>query len=269
VVDDNVRRPAPALLWYPPNQWVAGETVVVETPAWYQPAQFAPLVSVYVGKQPLQVSLTPGAANPAGAGAASTVVVLPDNRLRLPARQRNTGGLEQLPYDWQPVGRAAQAVFGGGSFGASLLEYSMPARVAPGGVVPLFLRWEAAQVAAPPHDYTVFMHLLDEQGATVANADAIPSWFGPWPTSRWWGNGERPFGMWDAHALKVPGELAAGRYRVVTGFYRVDNGERLIVKGSAGPADEFELGSILVEPGSEPPADLCCLVAPDCCLRSR
>jgi hypothetical protein len=97
---------------------------------------------------------------------------------------------------------------------------------------PLTLYWRAeAPLAA---DYTVFVHLLDAAGNVVAQGDAPPR-AGRYPT-RWWEPGEI---IADQHAIPLPVNLPAGEYRVRTGMYRPDTGERLPLAGAAGDAVEF------------------------------
>ena len=120
---------------------------------------------------------------------------------------------------------------------ASLLAYaanSMPL----GDELPLTLYWRAeAPLAA---DYVVFMHLLDAAGNIVAQGDAPPR-AGRYPT-HWWEPGEV---IADQHVIPLPADLPPGDYRVRTGLYRPDTGERLPLAGAAGDAVElgpFHLG---------------------------
>jgi hypothetical protein len=127
-----------------------------------------------------------------------------------------------------PSARPVDANFAGK---ATLLGYELN-RASSSGVWPLTLYWRAeAPLAA---DHTVFVHLLDAAGNVVAQADAPPQ-AGRYPT-RWWEPGEPTA---DPHAIALPAHLPPGEYRVRTGMYRPDTGERLPLAGSAGDAVEF------------------------------
>ena len=88
------------------------------------------------------------------------------------------------------------------------------------------LYWQAE--AATATDYQVFNHLRDAEGNLVAQVDGPPL---PDPLLR------RGTKDWDdpeeiiysrEYALALPEELAPGEYSLVTGFYRRDNGQRLL-----------------------------------------
>ncbi len=83
----------------------------------------------------------------------------------------------------------------------------------------LTLVWQAQ--TAPHGNYKAFVHLLDAEGAIVAQSDATP---GPdYPTNRWLA-GEV---VLDSHLLELPASLAPGNYTVVTGLYDPISAERL------------------------------------------
>jgi hypothetical protein len=70
------------------------------------------------------------------------------------------------------------------------------------------------------------VHLIDERGRVVAQADSIPA-DGLAPTTSWL-PGEI---VADGHVLVAPGP---GRYRLLVGLYDPDSGERLPVLDEAG-----------------------------------
>jgi hypothetical protein len=73
----------------------------------------------------------------------------------------------------------------------------------------LILFWQA--LAEVKRDYTIFTHLLDANGETLANADHRP----PRPTHEW-----RPGQMIpDRVKLALPPGFTAGDYRVAVGLY--------------------------------------------------
>jgi hypothetical protein len=93
-------------------------------------------------------------------------------------------------------------------------------RVIAGEPVSFSLLWEA--ISTPPLDYTVFVHLLDENDNIVAGHDSQPL-AGHYPTSIWT-PGER---ILDPHILPTPDSLPPGQYRLAIGLYDQPTGERL------------------------------------------
>lgn len=111
--------------------------------------------------------------------------------------------------------------------GFALLGYDVPTQGAPGGELPVVLYWEVAP--APAADFTVFLHLQDAGGNTVAQADGPPVG-GDWPTSVWRLDGP----VVDRHVLAIPGDLPDGEYRLSIGLYDPDSGARLPAFSAAG-----------------------------------
>lgn len=99
------------------------------------------------------------------------------------------------------------------------------------------LWWQA--LSSVDEDYAVFVHLLDEAGTIVAQADGIPV-EGRYPTSAW-GVGEE---IVDSHLMTLSSDLPGGRYRLVAGLYHPDDGSRLPL--AAGQGDSVVLGEITV-----------------------
>lgn len=97
------------------------------------------------------------------------------------------------------------------------------------------LFWQAATPLTA--DYTTFMHLLDEQGQVIAQADGQPQQ-GWYPTSVW-DVGEV---VADDKVLTRP--LAPGPYRAVVGVYLLATGERLRLNNGD---DVVELFTFTVE----------------------
>jgi hypothetical protein len=108
-----------------------------------------------------------------------------------------------------------------------------PATWRPGMDHMVTLDWYAGDTV--PVDYTVFLHLRDESGNLVAQADGPPldGWY---PTS-WWTAGE-----WisDTHTFALPVETPPGVYRLVAGLYDPATGARL--------GGEIDLGQVEVRP---------------------
>jgi hypothetical protein len=95
----------------------------------------------------------------------------------------------------------------------------------PGVSCALALVWRAE--TETPMGYHVFVHLVDETGAILAQSDGIP---GNWtrPTTGWL-RGEYVI---DSHALNVPSPLPPGPLSVRVGLYNPDDGVRLTTDGA-------------------------------------
>ena len=97
-----------------------------------------------------------------------------------------------------------------------LSGYTLSASVE--GVVQIELFWRAKET--PGADYTVFVHVVDENGNIVAQSDSAPL-NGQYPTSIW-SPGES---IVEERTIAAP----AGEYRVFVGLYRLDTLERVRV----------------------------------------
>jgi hypothetical protein len=258
VVDDGDVRPMPALLWHPPSSWQPGETIVTETVPWYLPRAWAPIVSVTAGGQTLWPTVEPVD------GVTDDVEVSPTGAARLSAWIRQNGALAPMTG---PAGRLEEAAarFGDDDWIVRLVDWSAPLAARPGDELPVALRWASSGPA--PRDYSVFLHLRDATGKTVAMGDAGPGWFTPRPPTRWPAPEPDAPGLWDAHALKLPADLPEGQYELVTGWYDWETGERLPVTGAAGnrAGDEYVLGPVTVDDRAGPRHDAACLTAPESC----
>ncbi len=111
--------------------------------------------------------------------------------------------------------------------GFKLQGFDLPVEVQAGEEVQLVLYWEATQ--RPTANYTVFLHLEDDFGETVAQADSPPL-AGDWPTAAW----EAGMTIVDAHILRIPAELSPGEYRLAIGLYDPESGARLPAFSSDG-----------------------------------
>jgi hypothetical protein len=128
------------------------------------------------------------------------------------------GRVKIVPSTWpvyQPA--VATAVDFGGII--ELTGYDFDAQSAE-----LTLYWHA--LAPPGRDYTLFIHLLDESGAVVAQADAPPA-HNAYPTG-WWAAGETIAGT---HRLPLTADTVA----VWLGLYHPATGARLPIGASTLP----------------------------------
>jgi hypothetical protein len=118
-----------------------------------------------------------------------------------------------------------------------------PATLQPGASVELTLFWQA--LAPLPGDYSVFVHLVDENGIVQAQRDSYPAG-GALPTSGW------PVGeiVPDRHRLTLPAVLPVPtQLRVDVGLYDFATGRRLQLQSAEGlPQDIASLGSLTVTP---------------------
>ncbi|HEY85447.1 MAG TPA: hypothetical protein G4N96_10095 [Chloroflexi bacterium] len=90
----------------------------------------------------------------------------------------------------------------------------------PGQPLTLTLHWQTLNPMIK--SYTTFVHLLDPEGNTVAQADVLPGQ-GAWLTNTWKSN------EWisDQIQLTLPVTLKAGQYRLLIGWYSVETGQRI------------------------------------------
>jgi len=258
VVEDITERPPVAPLWYPPERWKPGETVAVETLPWFLPRCWGLAVGVLQGEnwerreQRWRLSEV------------SNVRTFEDNTWALVGVFEREGR-ELRPVTEEAAGPAQvklEADFGGE---LRLLGHEgLPEAMAAGEELRLVLHWQAART--PKLDYSLFLHLRDEANRTVAQHDGQPTWYGPQPTTSW--TPGQP--MRSAHTLHLPDDMLPGKYRLVLGVYNWQTLERLPLLGEEGQplGDELELGRLRVRAASEarPPSDLCCALAPECCV---
>jgi hypothetical protein len=149
------------------------------------------------------------------------------NGIRVLAYALDTGPLEMRPLD-VAVGPAlvlAEAGVGG-------------PQAKPGALLRVTTRW---QVNAPPPDYKFSLRLQSAGGQVVAADDYAPQgWFAP--TSTWTVGAPAT----DQHALRLPGDLAPGRYAITLRLY--DPATGIAVESAAG--QDIPLGEIEITPAT-------------------
>ncbi len=118
----------------------------------------------------------------------------------------------------------------------------MPRLLQSGDGIHLALYWQALTLM--DEDYTIFVHLLDDEGGIVAQYDGQPL-LGFYPTS-FWDEGEV---VRDEYYLPVDLSTPSGEYELVTGMYLSDSGERLPILDEAGQVvgDSIPLGKAVIE----------------------
>lgn len=112
-----------------------------------------------------------------------------------------------------------------------------------GSTLAVTLAWQ--DLARVEGNYKAFVHLLDENGAIIAQSDVVPA--GGYATNRWV-PGEV---VADTHLLALPSDLLPGVYRLVTGMYEPIGGRRLDAAGAAGrpfPDNRVPLGEVSLSP---------------------
>ncbi len=185
-------------LGYPTDQWQIGDTLV----HWHD-------VEVQPGTPRGQLRLIAGGYR-RGTGERIPFRQGADlaDRIVLGALEIPSGDMGPLPRPALPTSIA---------FGEGIrLEGFSTTRSGPHLQVSLFWR----SVAAIPHDYTVFAHLVGDDPRPVAQSDGPPAG-GMLGTSAW-----RPGELVrDRRALALP--AGAGSYQLLIGLYRPETGERL------------------------------------------
>jgi len=126
----------------------------------------------------------------------------------------------------------------------SLVGFGLSRELQPGETLPVDLCWQAT--ASSSADYTVFVHLLNEEGHLVAQADGQPLG-GRYLLSIWEPGESVP----DRHLIQLPADVSSGSYRLQVGFYDWMTGVRLPALSSQGtrqPDDSLPLTTVEVIP---------------------
>lgn len=125
--------------------------------------------------------------------------------------------------------------------GIELAGYDVSAN----GALSLTLYWKLAAGERVPGDYTVFVHLVDEQGILVVEPADSPPVDGNWPTSAW----EPGQTVADTRLVALPPNLHAGRYSMRVGLYERGSGVRLAAwqaDGTPWPGEAVVLEAVVV-----------------------
>lgn len=127
-----------------------------------------------------------------------------------------SGYLAQRPLDVSPQ-RPEIAIFGSNEI--ALLDYRIVGPLRHGATLRLQLQWQALR--QPDHDYTVFVHAVNEDGETYAREDAKPV-DGALPTIQW------TMGqvISDTHTIQIDVDGPREGYRLEVGLYEAANGRR-------------------------------------------
>jgi hypothetical protein len=140
----------------------------------------------------------------------------------------DAGFVKILPDSWpEPAGPALAEV--GGIWLTDLEVSQMVA--APGETIDLTVQWQVE--TAPGRNLTTFVHLGEQNSPPLAQGDSPPL-NGQYPTE-YWAAGEV---IDDGYQLRIPDDLADGRYPLYVGFYDPESGERpFLTVGGEGQAN--------------------------------
>lgn len=212
---------------YPTIYWKEEEIVPDEhrliIPADVSPGRYLLEVGIYSSQTGDRLPVLDSAGNPGETRVVLDYVKI--GREELPSPQQITradfGGLVQLlGYDTAPTA----------------LETSFE----PGESLHLTLYW---QVLAPlEENYTVFVHLLDEEGRIWGQQDSQPL-AGFYPTS-FWDEGEI---VRDEYQLRIDPQAPGGEYEIVVGIYLLATGERLSIQSEGETRGWLPLTAVWVE----------------------
>jgi hypothetical protein len=129
------------------------------------------------------------------------------------------------------------AIFGNNEI--ALLDYRIVGPLRHGATVRIETKWQALR--AIDHDYTIFVHAMDETGRTWAQEDSKPQG-GALPTIKW-APGQIVF---DTYSIQIDVEGPREGYHLEFGLYQASNGQR-------APIDSGADQLILPRPGDPPP----------------
>lgn len=121
----------------------------------------------------------------------------------------------------------------------SLVSTALPAQQQPGDDLSFTLLWES--LSRTSTDYTVFVHVVNRDGVTVAQKDQQPL-AGFAPTRLW----EPGLHYRDEYHLPLPADLPAGNYSVQIGLYTLDGGRLPVLQNEAVIGDFATLGAFTV-----------------------
>jgi hypothetical protein len=128
-------------------------------------------------------------------------------------------------FETPPIAQPLEAQLGES---VRLLGYDLePMEAGPGDVVRLTLYWQG--LGLMDTSYTVFVHLLDEEGNIRGQRDSLPG-DGALPTTSWI-EGEI---VADVYEIPIASDAPPGSYTIITGMYDAATGGRLAVSGADG-----------------------------------
>jgi 4-amino-4-deoxy-L-arabinose transferase-like glycosyltransferase len=210
---------------YPTRLWIPGEVIIDDYVMPISADAAAPTLGVVRlgvrangGSDPLPAHDTTGDALGDNPAIARLRVGSPVLRSYVPQREVKVGLGQQI----------------------TLLGYDLQSEEpVPGDAWMVTLYWTATRTIE--HDYTVFVHLVNESNEIVAQVDGQPVQ-GDYPTRLWRINEQ----VRDRHLLQIPEDLPAGEYSLRVGLYRLETADRLPVSTGGVLADYVTLDAVQI-----------------------
>lgn len=133
--------------------------------------------------------------------------------------------------------------------GVATPTVTVPERATIGGLISVTYRFDIPATApAFAHDYTVFVHAVNEGGTRVWTADHQP----PQPTTSW-----RPGSVVEyTRPMRVPRSAKPGRITLQLGLYRPGAGDRLPLSGDSADRRAYRVARFDVQPAAAGPPDV-------------
>ena len=207
-----------------------------------QPTDLSELAVAWQG-EPSSISVDVPLVTSPGGGA--TVVPIPMTAPGTPGSYEVRIGEQDGPLGtWSAAGQVLVGAEGDSAFPVPIrLEaWEVPEAVAPGGSLPVAVRWRA--LGKIDAYYSVYVKLLDAGGNAIAGWDGQPQ------------NGEAPTLLWvpgetveDLVTLAVPVDAPPGEYAVEVGMYRAaDLARCLTLDRDGAPVGQVVLGTVHIGP---------------------
>jgi hypothetical protein len=121
----------------------------------------------------------------------------------------------------------------------NLTSATLPPSAQPGTELPVQLQWQSLGRTAT--DYTVFVHVVDANGVTVAQRDGQP--LNGWAPTRLW-TPEIP--LVDEHLIPLPADLPPGQYEIRVGLYTLEGGRLPVSTQAQAAGDYARIGAVTV-----------------------
>jgi len=124
----------------------------------------------------------------------------------------------------------------------ALIGYQFDEEAKAGESLTVSIYWQALREMK--EDYTIFVHLTDDDGHLWAQGDDQPRG-GDYPTDLW----EPGEVVEDRHTISLPPNLPPGKYQIFVGVYLLETMDRLPAfdeKGAPLPEEKIALGEVKV-----------------------
>ena len=111
--------------------------------------------------------------------------------------------------------------------GSLLNAITVPETAVAGQTIRVQTTWDSSQPS--DHSYTLFLHLVDENGNLLTQYDGLPRG-GEWPTTCW----QTAHSFDDSYSLEIPEAADSGTYQIQIGFYEWPTLARVPLLNPAG-----------------------------------